>query len=109
MKTPKTTPTPTATATPTAPATPTPATAKQATPTPVDFATLLDNFAKLYPVPGATTLSRKEIADRQNKYELALFQLSLVCSVSVVKKLIDPTRHNNNPDRQAVVYSLFGR
>ena len=69
------------------------------------FGDLLKTVAKLYPIPGATTLTRKEIDDRQRKYELNLFKLATVSAKSVVKKCIDPTRHNSNSDPDSALLS----
>lgn len=76
-------------------ATPTPATEKKETP--ATFADYLTKFATLYPVPGPTTLTPTELKERDRKYNEALFELAKLCTLSVLKKVIDPTRHNSNP------------
>lgn len=66
-------------------ATPTPATEKKETP--ATFADYLTAFSTAY---------TNRDSDPAN-YEKTLFELAKLCTLSVLKKVIDPTRHNSNP------------
>lgn len=66
-------------------ATPTPATEKKETP--ATFADYLTAYA---------TAHVNRDSDPAN-YEKTLFELGKLCTLSVLKKVIDPTRHNSNP------------